>query len=99
MNVYAVDFSKETVNPLAKFGNLAVILNVVIPTLVIGSGLVFLAAFLYGGFTVITAGGEPKNIEKAQSIIKYALIGLLIVVLSFLMMKVIEVVLNIDLPL
>ena len=99
MNVYAIDFSTQAVNPLAKFGNLAVILNVLVPVLIVGSGLLFLVALLYGGFTIITAGGEPKNIERAQSIIKYALIGLFIVVLSFLMIKIIEVVLHIVLPL
>lgn len=99
MDVYAVDLADPANNPLAKFSDLSVILNVVIPTLVIGSGVMFLGALLYGGFTIITAGGEPKNIQKAQSIMKYALIGLLIVVLSFLMMKMIEVVLNVDLPL
>ena len=99
MNVYAVDLSDTTVNPLAKFGDLGGILNVVIPTLILGAALIFLGALLYGGYTIITAGGEPKNLQKAQSIMKYALIGLIIVVLSFLLTKVIEILLNIDLPL
>lgn len=97
--VYAVDFSKVENNPLAKFGNLAVIINVVAPLLFIGAALVFLGALFYGGYQIITAGGETKLVQKAQSIIKYAVIGLILVIASFVTMKVIEVVLNIDLPL
>ncbi|OGK30196.1 hypothetical protein A2W49_01235 [Candidatus Roizmanbacteria bacterium RIFCSPHIGHO2_12_41_18] len=96
---YAVDFSKAENNPLAKFGNLAEIVNLVVPILFIGAALIFLASFFYGGYTIIVAGGEPKLIQKAQSIIKYAVIGLLIVLVSFLTLKVIEIVLNINLPL
>ncbi len=97
--VYAVDFSRPENNPLAKFGNLAAILNQVVPILFIGTALLFLAALFYGGYTMITAGGETKLVQKAQSIIKYAVIGLLIVLVSFLAVKVIEIVLNINLPL
>ena len=97
--VYAVDFSKVENNPLAKFGNLAVILNVVIPVVFIGAALTFLIALFYGGYTIITAGGDTKLVEKAQAIIKYAVIGILLVLVSFLTIKVIEIVLNVDLPL
>lgn len=97
--VYAVDFSRPENNPLAKYGDIATIVNVVVPVLFIGAALVFLFALFYGGYTIITAGGEPKNIERAQSIIKYAVIGLFIVLASFVTMKVIETVLNINLPL
>ncbi len=96
---YAVDFSRPENNPLAKFGNLAVILNVVIPVVFIGAALTFLIALFYGGYTIITAGGDTKLVEKAQAIIKYAVIGILLVLVSFLTLKVIEIVLNVDLPL
>ena len=96
---YAVDFSRPENNPLAKFGNLAVIINVVVPVVFIGAALTFLIALFYGGYTIITAGGDTKLVEKAQSIIKYAVVGMILVLASFVTMRVLEIVLNIDLPL
>lgn len=97
--VYAVDLSKAENNPLSKFGNLADILNLVVPVLTVGAGLLFLAALFYGGYTIMTAGGEPKLVQKAQQVIKFAIIGLVIVIVSFLAVKLIEIVFSIDLPL
>ncbi len=97
--VYAVDFSQTQNNPLAKYGDIGAIVNLIVPALFIGAALVFLFALFFGGYTIITAGGEPKNIQRAQGIIKYALIGLLIVLTSFLTMKIIEMILKVDLPL
>lgn len=42
-------------------------------------GAIFLILIIYGGFTWMTASGEPEKIKKAQQIIKNAIIGLIIV--------------------
>ena len=46
-------------------------------------GILLLAFTLYAGFLWMTAGGETKNVEKAQTMLKNAIIGLLIVIASF----------------
>ncbi len=47
------------------------------------SGVLLLCYLLYAGFLYITANGESKNIDKAQSMIKNAVAGLLLIVVSF----------------
>ena len=47
------------------------------------SGVLLLCYFLYAGFLWMTASGEPKNVQEAQSMIKNAIIGLVLITVSF----------------
>lgn len=47
------------------------------------AGVILLCYLLYAGFLYMTAGGESKDVQKAQDMIKNAVIGLVIVVISF----------------
>lgn len=51
------------------------------------SGLVAVAVLVYGGYMFITSGGESDKVEKAQNIIKYAIMGLILVFLSVLIVN------------
>lgn len=97
--VYALDISQESVNPLAKFSDFASILNLVIPILIGAVGLVALIYSLIGGFYIITAGGDSEKFKKAQQIFKNVIVGTIIVILSYLIIKIVELVFGIDLPL
>lgn len=53
-------------------------------------------AIIYGGFTYMTAGGDPTKIQKGNQIITYAVIGLILSVASysivrFFLQKVLEI--------
>ena len=87
MDVYAIDFSNPAVNPLAKISTIGHLLNVILPTLIIGAAVLLLLMLLYGAFTWITAGGSSENVAKAQKIMTYAILGLVLVILSFVLVK------------
>lgn len=55
------------------------IINVVLGFL----GMVLLFYFLYGGFKWMTSGGEEEGVKEAQTMIKNAVIGLVIVMASY----------------
>ncbi len=55
------------------------IINVVLGFL----GMVLLFYFLYGGFKWMTSGGEEEGVEQAKTMIKNAVIGLVIVMASY----------------
>jgi len=93
--VYALDISSGNFAP-AKFANIASFINIILPMMMIGASLVFLAMILYGGFSWITAGGNPENVSKAQKIFINAIIGLVIVVFGFVITKVIGYILNVQ---
>jgi TRAP-type C4-dicarboxylate transport system permease small subunit len=47
-------------------------------------GIIFFILMLYGGFLWLTARGDEKRVEQSKSIITDAIIGLVIVVASYL---------------
>ena len=56
----------------------------------IGTGLGFLL-LIYGAFTLITAGPNPENVDKGKSIITSAVSGLLFIILSVVLLKIIGI--------
>lgn len=56
----------------------------------LGTGLAFLL-FLYGAFTLITAGSDPQKVDSGKSIITSAAAGLIFIILSILLLRVIGV--------
>lgn len=97
--VYALDISNKTVNPLAKFSDIASIANIVSSLFVILASLAFVFIMLLGAFTFLTAGGDEEKVKQAQKTLKFAIIGMVIVFISFLIVKLIEKIFGIDLPL
>lgn len=61
------------------------------------AGVVFLAIMIVGGITWITSGGDKQAIESARSRITNALIGIVIVLSIFAIVKIIEIFFGISL--
>jgi len=49
------------------------------------AGVVMVAAIVYAGFLWLTAGGNTDNVEKAKKLLRNAIIGLIIVLLSYVL--------------
>lgn len=95
--VYADFKIDETTFPPARLGNIGAILNVILPLLILGAALLFLVMFLLAGFQWLTAGGSMENAKKAQKTMSFAVIGLVVVVVSYTAVKLIGVILQINL--
>jgi len=50
-------------------------------------GLLAVSLIIYGGFIWMTASGDPSKIEKAKKIITGAVIGLIVILLSFIIVS------------
>ncbi len=96
--IYALDINQNNFTP-AKISSLGTILNVILPLLQVGAALIFLVMLLQAAFTWITAGDKSENLAKAQKQIVFAIIGLAIVVFSFLIVKIIGYFFQVNLPL
>lgn len=84
--------------PAARIATFASLLNIILPLLTIGAALLLLVMLLYGAFSWITAGDNIENIKKGQKILTYAVFGMIIVVLSYAMVKLIATIFNINAP-
>lgn len=96
----ATPFINPTSFAPAKFGDFSSLLNLVIPLFTLGMLLVFLFMLLRASFIILTGAGVPEQVVKAQKTFMYAAMGLGVVLASFLLVKLIGVILNIpNLPL
>lgn len=59
------------------------IINFLINLILYASGSVAVLMLVYGGVRLITAGGDTEQKEQATKIIKWAAIGLFVVILAF----------------
>lgn len=66
-------------NPLKGFCLPELIANIIAQLLTL-SGALFLGMFLWGGISYMTAGGDKSKVEKAQKMLKNAIIGMAIIV-------------------
>lgn len=52
--------------------------------------VVLFIMFIVGGFNYLTSLGNPEKLKKAQGTLQYAVVGLVIFLASFLILKVID---------
>jgi hypothetical protein len=60
------------------------------------AGVVALFFIILGGFKLLTSGGDPKQIDGARKTLFYAILGLVLVLLSFLIINIIAAVTGTD---
>lgn len=79
-----------------KLGEIIPIFQNIIKLLAPAAGVAFLAMFLVGGYKFITSGGDAKAAASARSTLTYALIGLVLVVASWLILLLIKILTEVD---
>lgn len=99
MYLAQLDISNTAVNPGAQFDNVASILNIVIPLLFAGAGLIFFITLLIGALTIITAGGNSEKFQAGKKRITFSVMGLIMIISSYFIIKIVEIIFNVNLPL
>jgi len=46
-------------------------------------GFIATVMFIYGGVLYVTAAGNDENVQKAKKVLLYAIVGILVILLSF----------------
>jgi predicted secreted protein len=62
---------------------LPVVFQNVVSAFLLFVGVVALFMIIYSGIRLVTSSGDPKQVEAARKIMTYAIIGAIIVLLSF----------------
>jgi len=86
--VYAFTID-STSFPAAKVAKIGDIMNLALPLALTGAGLIFLVITLKAAFDILTHGDNPDALKKAYGSITTAVLGLIIVIVSFLAVKLI----------
>lgn len=84
--VYAATDLGDAFTPSKSLGSnptFSSILSPIIQNITIVAGLAAFIASLLAGFRYITAGGNPKETQKASSMLLFSLLGLALAVIAF----------------
>ncbi|OGE74006.1 MAG: hypothetical protein A3I07_03760 [Candidatus Doudnabacteria bacterium RIFCSPLOWO2_02_FULL_42_9] len=65
-------------------------LTEIIQTVLVVVGLIAVAFLIYGGFRYITSAGNEETAESAKKTIQNAIIGLVVIILSYIIVVVIS---------
>ena len=79
-----------TVDPIGGSGanfSIEALTNNIIGAVLWIIGAVAVLAIIYGGFLYMTAGGDSDKTTKARNVILYAILGVIVVALSFLLVS------------
>jgi hypothetical protein len=79
-----------TVGDIPTLQYLECIFGNAISYLLVIAGFVFLAMLISGGFKYLTSGGDPKAVAGAQTTLTYAVFGMLVAILAYLMLVLIQ---------
>jgi hypothetical protein len=60
------------------------------------AGILLLLYLIFGGFSLMTSGGDPKAVQSAKSKITNALVGFIIVFVSYWIVQILGTVLGIE---
>ena len=74
----------------AKLSDLEKVFGNVVSVALGFAGIVLFIMLIIGGFRYITAGGDPKGVESAKKTLTYAIGGIVLVALAFLILRFIE---------
>lgn len=91
-----INLADPSKNPVARFNSLATIINLVVPVIMGIAAFGLLIMLIHAAFTVMTASGQPDNIAKAQKTISWAIAGIIFIVASYTLIRLIGYVLNIQ---
>lgn len=71
----------------AKISDIATVIEKIIKILAPAAAIAFLIMVIWGGFSYIRSRGDPKNTEAARNMLQYAVIGAILVAVSWLILR------------
>jgi len=92
----ATDWGNCVVEEAATFQCLEPIFANIIGAILSLSGVALFIMFLVGGFGFLFSSGDPKKLEQARGTLSNAVMGLVIIVAAFLILRIISVFTGID---
>ena len=83
-------------NEVATLSCIPAIFSNIVTALLMFVGTFALFLFIFAGFKFMNAGGDPKKLEGARHTLVYGILGLLLVLFSFLIINIISIVTGVE---
>ena len=91
-----MDWSKCLEGDVATLRCIPIVIQNIINAALIFAGIVALILIIYSGIKFIQSKGDPQGVDAAKKTLTYAIIGLIIVFLSFFILNILAEVTGID---
>lgn len=79
-----------------QFGDLGQLMTILLQAVIIVAGLGAFAYLILGGIQYLTSGGEKAQVEAARNRITYAVVGLVIIIGTYALTRIIETIFGIS---
>jgi hypothetical protein len=84
------------VTDIASISNLSCLFGKIVTYALGFAGIVLFILLISAGFKYITSGGDPKAVEGAKKTLTYAIAGLIVILLSYLILVLIKTITGVD---
>ena len=78
-----------------KFDDLGAVISALLPYMFVLAGLVMFFLLIAGGFQLLTSAGSPETTAKGYKRIVFAIVGFLVVFISYWLIQILQYVLGI----
>jgi hypothetical protein len=85
--------------PAARFADISTLTNIISPLLTIGAALLFGVMMLRAAYLWLSAGDDMEKIAEAKRIMTYAIVGIIIIVSAYTLVKLIGFIFKVEIPL
>ncbi len=77
--------------------NIGTILGGAIPMIMMFAGIILFLMIIAGGFTMLTAVGNPEKVKKGQTLLTNSVIGFVIVFAAYWIMQILQIAFGMEL--
>jgi hypothetical protein len=81
--------------PPACITDLSKLSNVLLPLVYIGAALMLLGLFIYAAFLYIQSSGDPTAVKEAQQTMSYAVLGIIVIIVAYVLVRLIAYIVDI----
>jgi len=100
MNIIKPIFAQDVIIPSAPgmkseltTGGIGGIISLALPYIYVFAGIALLVMIILGGFTLMTAAGDPAKTKEGYGRISSGLVGFLIIFISYFIIQILEIIL------
>ena len=81
-----------------KFGEAKIsdVISALLPYVFVLAGLILFGFLIFGGFELLTSAGNPEKVKSAQGKITNAIVGFIIIFLSYWIVQILEIIFGIS---
>lgn len=99
MDVFAASFQiEDAFSPASRFSVFGQLASDIIGWLTIVAAAIAFMFILIAGVKIVTSSGDQKKLASAQATLTYAIIGLAVTVLAFVIVRVVQFFLRANIP-